>query len=361
MSILVINPGSTSTKVALYRSGDTLAAEELQHSREEMAGFHKVADQFDYRMRLVAEFLGKTGTDPKRIQAVVARGGLLRPLEGGVYEVSDAMVDDLQSARYGEHACNLGGILALALARHWNVPAYVVDPVVTDEMMDKARLTGLPGLSRRSIFHALNQRGVARIVAGRLGVEYARSNFIVCHMGGGVSIGAHRQGRVVDVINALDGEGPFTPERTGSLPLVPILDMVHNGEREYAELRTTILRQGGLAAHLGTNDPRVVLARMDQGDEHAALVFRAMAYGIARYIVSMAPALTDGQGGLDLAAVVLTGGLSRSAALVEEITRQVAFLGPVEVVPGEVEMAALAQGAHRALNGEEPVRTYRAG
>ena len=360
MSILVINPGSTSTKVALFRGDETLAAEELQHSREEMASFHRVADQFDYRMRLVAEFLAKTGVDVKHIRAVVARGGLLRPLEGGVYEVSDAMVSDLQSARYGEHACNLGGILALPLARHWGVPAYVVDPVVTDEMMDKARLTGLPGLSRRSIFHALNQRGVARIVAGRLGVEYVRSNFIVCHMGGGVSIGAHREGRVVDVINALDGEGPFTPERTGSLPLIPILDMVHSGERDYAELRTTILRQGGLTAHLGLNDPRLVLARMQHGDEHADLVFRAMAYGIARYIVSMAPALTDADGGLDLAAVVLTGGLSRSAPLVEEITRQVSFLGPVEVVPGEVEMAALAQGAHRALNGGETVRTYLA-
>jgi butyrate kinase len=317
-----------------------------------------VADQFDYRMRVVAEFLGKTGTDPKRIRAVVARGGLLRPLEGGVYEVSDAMVDDLQSARYGEHACNLGGVLALPLARHWGVPAYVVDPVVTDEMMDKARLTGLPGLSRRSIFHALNQRGVARIVAERLGVEYGRSNFIVCHMGGGVSIGAHRRGRVVDVINALDGEGPFTPERTGSLPLVPVLDMVHNGERDYGELRTTILRQGGLVAHLGTNDPREVLARMDRGDERAGLVFRAMAYGIARYIVSMAPALTGDEGVLDLAAVVLTGGLSRSRALVKEIARQVGFLGPVEVVPGEVEMSALASGAARALCGREPARTY---
>jgi butyrate kinase len=358
MSILVINPGSTSTKVALFRDDETLAAEELQHSQEEMAAFDRVADQFDYRMRLVAEFLAKTGVDVKNIRAVVARGGLLRPLEGGVYEVSDAMVADLQSAKYGEHACNLGGILALPLARHWDVPAYVVDPVVTDEMMDKARLTGLPGLSRRSIFHALNQRGVARIVAERLGVEYLRSNFIVCHMGGGVSIGAHCQGRVVDVINALDGEGPFTPERTGSLPLVPILDMIHQGERGYEELRTTILRQGGLAAHLGTNDPRLVLARMGHGDEHAGLVFRAMAYGIARYIVSMAPALTDGDGGLDLAAVVLTGGLSRSAPLVEEIARQVSFLGPVEVVPGEVEMAALAQGANRALNGSEPILAY---
>ncbi|EGB15326.1 butyrate kinase [Pseudodesulfovibrio mercurii] len=358
MSILVINPGSTSTKVALYKGGDTLAAEELQHAREDMAGFVRVADQFDFRMRLVGEFLGKTGTDPKRIRAVVARGGLLHSLEGGVYEVSDEMVDDLQNARYGEHACNLGGMLALALARQWGVPAYVVDPVVTDEMMDKARLTGLPGLERRSIFHALNQRGVARIAAGRLGVDYARSNFIVCHMGGGVSIGAHRRGRVVDVINALDGEGPFTPERTGSLPLVPVLDMVHQGRREYAELRTTILRQGGLTAHLGTNDPREVLARMDRGDERAGLVFRAMAYGMARYVVSMAPALTDEEGRLDLAAVVLTGGLSRSAALVDEITRQVRFLGPVEVVPGEVEMSALAEGASRALCGREPVRTY---
>ena len=358
MSILVINPGSTSTKVALFKGGEPQAVEELQHSREELAGFPRVADQFDFRMRVIAGFLGKTGSDLKRIRAVVGRGGLLKPLEGGIYEVSDKMNDDLLSARYGEHPCNLGGVLALALARQWDVPAYVVDPVVTDEMMDKARLTGLPGLSRRSIFHALNQRGVARLVAERLGVEYEQSNFIVCHMGGGVSIGAHRRGRVVDVINALDGEGPFTPERTGSLPLVPVLDMVHSGERDYAELRTTILRQGGLAAHLGTNDPREVLARMVEGDDHAGLVFRAMAYGIARYIVSMAPALVEGTDGPDLTAVILTGGLARSEALVGEISRQVGFLGPVEAVPGEVEMAALAAGAARALCGRESVRLY---
>ncbi|WP_272698698.1 butyrate kinase [Desulfovibrio sp. Fe33] len=359
MSILVINPGSTSTKVALFQDGGILAAEELQHSRADLAGFARVADQFDFRMRVVAEFLGKTGTDPKRIRAVAARGGLLRPLEGGVYAVSDAMAAHLFEARYGEHACNLGGLLALALSRQWNVPAYVVDPVVTDEMMDRARLTGLPGLERRSIFHALNQRGVARIVAGRLGVEYETANFIVCHMGGGVSIGAHRRGRVVDVINALDGEGPFTPERTGGLPLVPVLDMVHSGERGYDELRQTILSRGGLTAHLGTNDPREVLARMERGDEHAGLVFRAMTYGIARHIVSMAPCLVDDEGCLDLAAVVLTGGLSRSRPLVEELSRQAGFLAPVEVVPGEVEMFALAEGASRALCGVEPVRTYR--
>lgn len=364
MSILAINPGSTSTKLALFENslpvGDPLAAAELQHPREELAPFKRVADQFDLRMRDVAAFLDREGVAARDVEAVSVRGGLLRALPGGVYEVSDEMVRDLKNATYGEHACNLGGMLGLALSRKWGAPAFVVDPVVTDELMDEARLTGMPGLDRRSLFHALNQRGTARLVSRRLGIEYEDANFIVCHMGGGVSIGAHRRGRVVDVINALDGEGPFSPERTGSLPLVPVLDMIARGERTPAELKEAILRHGGLIAHLGTNDLREVLARMDDGDERAALVYRGMAYNIARCIASMGPALADGRGGLDLAAVVLTGGLARSRTLVEDLTRRLSWLAPVEVIPGEAEMAALAGGAIRALCGRLPIRRYDA-
>lgn len=358
MSVLVINPGSTSTKLAVFEDGTCLASSELQHDRRELSRFARVAGQFDYRMQAVREFLADSGTDMARLRAVAGRGGLLRPVDGGVYVVSDAMVDDLKTARYGEHPCNLGALLALEAARKADIPAYVVDPAVTDELMDTARLTGLPEIRRRSLFHALNQRGVARLVADRLGVDYENSNFIVCHMGGGISIGAHRHGRVVDVINGLDGEGPFTAERTGGLPLLPVLDLLARGDMDLDGLRHAVVKRGGLYAHLGTNDPREVVARMEAGDDRARLVFEGLAYAVAKHTASMTPALADERGRVNLAAVIVTGGAARSAPLVAEISRMIGYLGPVEVVPGEVEMASLAAGAERALRGVEPVRAY---
>lgn len=356
--ILVINPGSTSTKLALFAGGQSVAAEEIQHQPGDLARFERVVDQFDFRIHAVRDFLEKAPNGAGSLRAVVGRGGLLRPLEGGVYEVSDEMIDDLQQARYGEHPCNLGAILARKLATEHDVPAYVVDPVVTDELMDEARITGLPSIERRSLFHALNQRGAARLVADRLGVEYEKSNFIVCHMGGGISIGAHRKGRVVDVLNGLDGEGPFTPERTGALPVLPILDLLRSGEMDIDQLARIVTKQGGLLAHLGTNDPREIVARMDDGDEKARRVFEGLAYCIARHVASMTPALVDEQGALSVAAVILTGGMARSDRLVGSVTRMVAHIAPVEVLPGEVEMASLAAGAERALSGEMVIRSY---
>ncbi|MEF2230831.1 MAG: butyrate kinase, partial [Pseudodesulfovibrio sp.] len=237
--------------------------------------------------------------------------------------------------------------------------AYIVDPVVTDEMDDVVRLTGIPGLMRRSLFHALSHRGAARTAAARLGVEYEHANFIVCHMGGGISIGAHRRGRVVDVVNALDGEGPFSPERTGGVPLVPLLDMLERGERTPAELREIVQRKGGVYAHLGTNDLREVLRRVEAGDALALAVYKAMTYSVCKYIASLVPALADEAGEVRLAGVVLTGGLVRSRRLVAEVTRMVRSLGPVEVVAGDEEMATLAGGVLRVLHGRETVRTYR--
>lgn len=358
MSVLAINPGSTSTKLAVFENGRCLASSELQHDKDELAGFSRVADQFGYRMEAVRGFLKEAGIDPAGLTAVAGRGGLLRPVDGGVYAVSQAMVHDLKNARYGEHPCNLGALLALEAAQEAGVPAYVVDPPITDEMMDTARLTGLPEVSRRSLFHALNQRGVARLVADRLGIDYATSDFIVCHMGGGISIGAHRHGRVVDVVNGLDGEGPFTAERTGGLPLLPVLDLLRRGDMDLDGLEQTIMKKGGLFAHLGTNDPREVVARMEAGDEYARLVFDSLAYCVAKHVGSMVPALADERGQVNVAAVILTGGAARSGPLVAEVSRLVAHIGPVEVVPGEVEMAALAAGAERALQGLEPVLKY---
>lgn len=358
MKVFIINPGSTSTKLAIYEDGAITASREFQHDRDELARFDSVAEQREFRMAAIRAVLAEAGTDTASLNGVAGRGGLLHPLEGGVYEVSDEMLDDLLSARYGEHPCNLGAILADDLAREWGVPAYIVDPVVTDEMDAVARLTGLPGIERRSLFHALNQRGAARTAAGRQSVSYTASNFIVCHMGGGISIGAHRQGRVVDVVNALDGEGPFSPERTGGLPVIPVLDLIDRGEKTPAELKKIILREGGLFAHLGTNDPREVVRRMDEGDERARLVFYGLAYSIARHMASLAPALANADGALDVAAVVLTGGLARSEPLVAEIGRMTGYLGPLEVVTGDEEMAALGAGAVRALEGTVKAKRY---
>ncbi len=358
MKIFVINPGSTSTKLAVYEDGEAIAIREFQHDRDELNHFGKVVDQREFRMAAIRQIIAESKHDLTNMDAVAGRGGLLHPLEGGVYEVSDDMIDDLKEARYGEHACNLGAMLAQDLAAEWGVPAFIVDPVVTDEMTDVARLTGYPDIQRRSLFHALNQRGAARTAARRLGVAYETSNFIVCHMGGGISIGAHRQGRVVDVVNALDGEGPFSPERTGGLPVIPVLEMIERGEKTPGEMKRIILREGGVFAHLGTNDPREVVRRMEGGDEQAATVFHALAYGIAKNIASLAPALADGEGVVSAAAVVLTGGVARSEPLVREIARMVGFFGPVEVVTGDEEMAALADGAARVLTQSERVKKY---
>ena len=358
MMILVINPGSTSTRLALHDGKTLVASREFQHDKEELAALGSVMAQKDFRMDAIRKVLSESVVYQGVLTSVAGRGGLLHPLEGGVYKVSDEMIDDLQQARYGEHPCNLGAVLAREVAQDHGVDAYIVDPVVTDEMAEVARMTGLPDIRRRSLFHALSQRGAARTVAGRLGVSYGESNFIVCHMGGGVSVGAHRRGRVVDVINALDGEGPFSPERTGGLPLLPVLAMIERDNVSPAEIREIVQRRGGLFAHLGTNDLREVVRRMDAGDEAARAVFKGMAYTIARNIASLVPALADDRGRTDLAGVVLTGGMARSEALTEELGRLCRSLGPVEVVSEDEEMAALAMGVVRVLRGEEKPRAY---
>ncbi|CCH49533.1 butyrate kinase [Pseudodesulfovibrio piezophilus] len=361
MRILVINPGSTSTKIALYENRTAIMTREFQHEKAELAQFPRVLDQKDFRMMIIKKALKDEDIKSATIDAVAGRGGLLRPMEGGVYEVSDTMLHDLREALYGEHPCNLGAILADELGHAWQVPAYIVDPVVTDELAEEARYTGHPAIRRRSTFHALNQRGAARTIASRLGIEYHQANFIVCHMGGGISIGAHRQGKVVEVINALDGEGPFSPERSGSLPLIPVLDMVESGKASFAEMRQTILREGGVFAHLGTNDLREVVTRMDRGEPQARSVFQALAYGIAKYIASLGPALADRDGNMALCAVILTGGLAKSAPLIQEISRLVRYLGPVEIITGDEEMSSLAAGALRVLTGKEIAKRYEDG
>lgn len=368
-TILAINPGSTSTKVAVFAiEGDGLKLlldEEVRHPKEELAAFASVAAQKDFRAEAIRSALAaQSGGAAGPYAAVVGRGGLLRPIPGGVYAIGEAMLDDLASERYGSHPCNLGAPLALDFAAEWGCPAVIVDPPVTDELDEAARLTGLPEVRRRSVFHALSQRGAARTAARRLGIRYEEAGFIVAHLGGGISIGAHRAGRVVEVLNALDGEGPFSPERAGRLPVLPLLAMLEQGETTIDELRARILTRGGLFAHLGSNDLREIEARIDGKDKQAALVFEALARGIARDVSSLAPlfAQTDSGpcGGLDLHAVVVTGGMARSLRLQATLRERLSFLAPVITVTGLEEMQALADGARLALAGEVPVQVYLA-
>jgi len=350
--ILAVNPGSTSTKAALFVDGALVRCEEALHPAAELARFERVLDQLSLRLEALEALLGELGP----LDMVVGRGGFLAPLPGGVWAVDEAMLEELRLAPRGEHASNLGAFMARHFADRAGCPAVIADPPVTDELTDEARLTGLPGVSRRAIFHALSQRGAAREAASRLGMAYEAARLVVAHLGGGVSVGAHRLGRVVDVTNAIDGEGPLSAQRAGALPLLPVLAMIERGERTPAQLRAQIVSGGGLLAHLGTDDLRQAQAAMEAGDAHAGLVLRAMAHGVAKAAWSMGAAL---EGRPD--AVVLTGGMARSAWLTGEIARRVAALAPVEVVIGQEELETMARWAELALAGSPPPRAYPPG
>lgn len=355
--IFVINPGSTSTRVALFDGLEEVFDCELQHPKDALAACGSVNDQEGLRRQAIEDVLQEHGANPDTVDAIAGRGGLLAPLSGGVYKVSDKMLDDLKAHKYGEHPCNLGAALARDFSDEWGVPAYIADSVVTDELIDEARMTGMPEIKRRSVFHALNQRGAARVVADRLGIDYEHASFVVVHMGGGMSIGAHCMGRVVDVTNGLDGEGPFTPERTGCLPVLPVLEAMHAG-RDFESFRLTVLREGGVFAHLGTNDMLEVERRSEAGEPRFRAVMDALAYNVAKHVGSMVPAAVGGQE-RSLDAVILTGGLARCKPLVKDIERLVScFAAPVEVVPGSVEMEALARSVGLVLDGHAEAGDY---
>ncbi len=359
--ILCINPGSTSTKVAVFRGEEELFSQDVRHPKEELAARPRVGDQMELRLRAIeAELEARMGAD-FRPDAVSGRGGLLAPLPGGVYGVSQRMLDDLARAEHGEHPCNLGAPLALHFARASGCPAYVVDPPVTDELSDVARMTGLKRIKRRSVFHALSQRAAARRAAGMLGLDYETGKFVVAHLGGGVTVGAHLRGKVRDVTNGVDGEGPMSAERSGTLPCFSLLDEVAAGA-DPRELRRELLTHGGLYAHTGTNDLREIEARAfpqdgSAGDETARSALHALVYSVCKYIGGMAATLFDADEA-PVGAVVLTGGMIKSAWLAGEITRRVRWIAPVVALPEVEEMRALAQGALLALRGEVPVKTY---
>ncbi|BDU83308.1 butyrate kinase [Clostridium perfringens] len=352
--LLIINPGSTSTKIGVYEGEKEILEETLRHSAEEILKYDTIFDQLDFRKEVILKVLKEKGIDINELDAVVGRGGMLKPIEGGTYEVNEAMVEDLKIGVQGPHASNLGGILSNEIAKEIGKRAFIVDPVVVDEMEDVARLSGVPELPRKSKFHALNQKAVAKRYAKEHNTSYEDVNLIVVHMGGGVSVGAHRKGRVIDVNNALDGDGPFSPERAGGVPSGELLEMCFSGEYSKEEVYKKLVGKGGFVAYANTNDARDLIKLSQEGDEKGSLIFNAFIYQIAKEIGSMAVVL-DGE----VDAIVLTGGIAYSDYVTNAINKKVKWIAPMVVYGGEDELLALAQGAIRVLDGVEEAKVYK--
>ena len=353
--ILAINPGSTSTKITVYDNELLLLEQVIRYSNGELVGFTSIIEQYEFRKSGILKILEENNINLATLDAVVGRGGLLKPIDGGTYAVNKVMLNDLRYPKNGkEHASNLGGVIAKEIADSLNIPAYIVDPVVVDELADVARISGLPGYDRKSIFHALNHKAVARKISKELGKSYEEANLIIAHMGGGITVGSHQGGRVIDVNDGLYGEGPFSPERTGGLPTGHLIDLCFSGKYTSDEVRKIVAGKGGLVAYLNTNDARDVVKLIEAGDEKAKLIYSAMAYQIAKEIAANAAVLF---GKVD--AIVLTGGLAHEKNLVEMITERVSFIADVKVVPGENEMIVLTEGTLRVLRGQEQAKEYR--
>jgi len=352
--LLMINPGSTSTKIGVYEDEKEILVETLRHTSEEINDFGGIFEQFNFRKEVILNVLKEKNFDINTLDAIVGRGGLLKPIEGGTYAINDAMLKDLKVGILGQHASNLGGIIANEIGKQLNVPAFIVDPVVVDEMIDVARISGMPEIERKSIFHALNQKAVAKRYAKESGKNYDELNLIVAHMGGGISVGAHMNGRVIDVNNALDGEGPFSPERSGGLPVGDLAKMCFSGKYTLEDIKKKINGKGGFVAYLNTNDAREPLKMAQNGDENARVIFEAMGYQVAKEIGKCAAVLS---GKVD--AIILTGGIAYGEVIVNYIKERVEFISPVVVYAGEDELLALAEGGLRVLRGQEKAKEYK--
>ena len=349
---LIINPGSTSTKIAVFEDETLVFDQTLRHATEVIEKYDSVVAQKDFRKEVIASVLEENNFDVKTLDVIVGRGGFLRPIPSGTYECTDALIKDLKEAKK-EHASNLGGIIAREMADELGIPAYIVDPVVVDEMDDVARISGHPELPRTSVFHALNQKAVAKRYAKESGIKYEDLNLIVVHMGGGVSVGAHQNGRIIDVFNALDGDGAFSPERAGAVPAGALIKMCFSGQYTEKEVYKKIVGNGGFNAHVGTNDMRDVEKMVQNGDEKAAEVREAFIMQVAKNIGSMSCVL---KGKVDQ--IVITGGIAYDKVVVSGLKERAGFIAPITVYPGEDELLALAQGALRVMNGEEAAMVY---
>ncbi|MBD5445561.1 MAG: butyrate kinase [Lachnospiraceae bacterium] len=350
---LIINPGSTSTKIGVFEDETLLFEETLRHSTEEIAQYASIVDQKDFRKDIIVNLLKEKDFDINSLNMVVGRGGMLKPIPGGTYEVSDDLLEDLKIGKQGQHASNLGGILAREIADSIGVPSYIVDPVVVDELAPVSRYSGVPELPRISVFHALNQKAVAKRYAKEIGKPYNSLNLVVVHMGGGVSVGAHKEGQVIDVFNALDGDGAFSPERAGAVPSGALIKLCFSGKYTESEVYKKFVGNGGFNAYCGTNDMRDVAKMVDDGDEKAAEVREAFITQMAKDIGSMACVLN---GKIDQ--IIVTGGIAYDKAVVSGLKEKAGWIAPITVYPGEDELLALVQGGLRVLNGEEKAMVY---
>ena len=352
--LLIINPGSTSTKIAVFHDKEQVFKKNIKHSTEEVSKFEKIADQFEFRKDVIMSELKAEGIDLNGLTAVIGRGGLLHPLTSGVYEVNAAMIRDLNEAANGEHACNLGGLIANSIAKEFGVKAYIADPVVVDEMDDVARYSGHPLFPRKSIFHALNQKIIARTHAKAVNKKYEDLNLIGIHLGGGISVAAHKKGRVVDVNNALNGDGPFTPERSGVLPSGPLMNACFSGKYTKKDIDLMLKGQGGFVAYLGTNDALTVEKAVRAGNKEWENVYRAMAYQIAKEVGGLAASAFS----MDVDGIFVTGGMAYDKLFCSILNDHLHKIAPVFVYPGEDEMAALAMNGVMVLDGEVEAKVY---
>ncbi len=352
--ILAIDPGSTSTKFAVYFNEVCKLSRTIRHSLEDLSFYRDICHQFDFRKGLIIDALVEDGVDVDRIKYIIGRGGLTYPMESGVYQVNHLMLEHAREGVYGEHASNLGPLIADYIANQIpGAKAFIADPVVTDELCDVARITGHPAFTKRSVFHALNQKAIAREYAKQTGVAYENLRLIVTHLGGGISVGVHLNGKVIDVNNALDGDGPFSPERSGSLPVGQLIDLCFEGHLSKEEIRRMVVGEGGFVAYLGTNDAREVERRVRHGDRKASLIQEALGYQVAKMIGEMAVVL---EGRVD--AILVTGGMAHNQDLISYLKKMTAFIANLHVFPGEDELGALAMNVLMVARGEETAKVY---
>ena len=350
---LIINPGSTSTKIGVFEDETLLFEETLRHSTEEIAQYEKIVDQKDFRRKIIEDLLKEKDFDIKSLNMVVGRGGMLKPIPGGTYAVTDDLLEDLKIGVQGPHASNLGGILAREIGDSIGVPSYIVDPVVVDELEPVSRYSGVPELPRTSVFHALNQKATARKHCEKNGCRYEESNFIVVHLGGGISVSAHYQGRVIDTNNALDGDGPVAPERAGTIPAGELMELCFSGEYSKSQIKSMLTGKGGLVNILGSNSVQEIAARADEGDEAARTALDAMSYSIAKSIGEMAAVL---KGQVD--GIILTGGIAYNQCVNDAVEAYCRFIAPITIYPGENELESLAENALRVLRSETVPKEY---
>ncbi len=352
--ILAINPGSTSTKIAVYHNEEPIFVKNIKHSSKELEKFDKITDQLSYRKNLIIDELNASEISDDHVKAIIGRGGLIKPIESGVYLVNEQMIHDLKNSPLGEHASNLGGLIAYDIARSLpDAKAYIANPVVVDELENIARISGHPLFQRKSIFHALNQKAVAHEHAKSILRKYEDLNLIVVHLGGGITVGAHKKGRVIDVNQGLDGEGPFSPERSGTLPVGDLVRVCFSNEYSQKEIKKMITGKGGLVAYLGTNNAYEVEKRVESGDQQAKLIYEAMAYQVSKTVGAMTAVLKG-----DVDGILITGGIAHDKWFVNQIIERVYKFGPVYVYPGEDEMKALAINALRVIKGEIKPKIY---